>query len=339
MSNYDFLAPRTRKQSLVIVEGNHEKNVLMKLLLKVFPEIDIAGDNILIFGTNIYVLYTAIVKEYGETWDMEDVDLPYLVGKEKGYAESLSKDNFNNILLVFDYERHDPGFSEDKICRLQKYFTDSTDVGMLYLNYPMIESYQHFTGWPNNDFENVEVPVTLQPGNKYKNLIGHTMIAWLVDLPRKLDEILEEKFCISDANLRDGCQEQLLQLKESEEIEARVESILRAVILGNDLHTAKYLVSDIINKSMYCNMGLTYYEYMRKLFVEIIRHNIRKARKIVGGCYGIRDDGLHSVFEQIDFTEILDAENECSRDLLNGVIKVLNTSVLFIAEYKFFFRM
>lgn len=41
MSNYDFLKPRERKKSLFIVEGEHEKDVLFKLLLRAFPEIDI----------------------------------------------------------------------------------------------------------------------------------------------------------------------------------------------------------------------------------------------------------------------------------------------------------
>lgn len=60
MSNYDFLKPRERKKSLFIVEGEHEKDVLFKLLLRAFPEIDIREEDIIIFGTNIYLLYAMI---------------------------------------------------------------------------------------------------------------------------------------------------------------------------------------------------------------------------------------------------------------------------------------
>ncbi len=335
MSNYDFLTPRRRKQSLFIVEGNHEKNVLFKLLLRAFSEIDIKEEDILIFGTNIYQLYAMIVKEYEEDWDEGDVDLPYLVSKKWGYETPLSKDDFNNIVLVFDYERHDPFFSEEIICRLQKYFYDTTDVGKLFLNYPMIESYQHFEGWPGSNFEHEEIPVTLQPGNRYKNLVKDTMIARLVALPVKLKEILEERFSVEDSVVRDACVEQLLLLQDTNGIELEVEWILSSVIEGTDLQTAKYLILDIIEKASYCQEQLTYYEYVRKVFVDIIKQSICKARKIVGEDYNIPEHLLRDAFEQVDFFAVLAAENNASRDAVNGVIKVLNTSVLFVPDYSF----
>lgn len=56
---------RNRSQTLLIVEGNHEKNELFWLIFKCFPEINIDMDNVWIYGTNIYLLYEDIVKEYG----------------------------------------------------------------------------------------------------------------------------------------------------------------------------------------------------------------------------------------------------------------------------------
>ncbi len=46
MSNYDFITPRDRQRHLFIVEGNHEKNELLSLLLKCFPEMKIKEENI-----------------------------------------------------------------------------------------------------------------------------------------------------------------------------------------------------------------------------------------------------------------------------------------------------
>lgn len=57
---------RKRSQNLLIVEGNHEKNKLFWLLFACFPEIDIHMDDIWIYGTNIYLLYDDIEKEYGD---------------------------------------------------------------------------------------------------------------------------------------------------------------------------------------------------------------------------------------------------------------------------------
>ncbi|MFI3213036.1 MAG: hypothetical protein R3Y24_06795 [Eubacteriales bacterium] len=85
MNRYEEVQPRKRRQNLLIVEGKHEKNTLMKLLLEIYPEIDVTLNDIIIYGTNIYQLYAAIENEYGENWYELDIDLPYLVGKQKNY--------------------------------------------------------------------------------------------------------------------------------------------------------------------------------------------------------------------------------------------------------------
>lgn len=152
----------TRGQTLFIVEGHHEKNELFKLIIEVFPELSITEENIHIFGTNIYQLYQKIQEEYGEEWDDDDVDLPFVLNQsDPERFESIGrKRNYKNIFLIFDYEAQDPNFSIYKIQRLQKYFSDVTNNGQLYINYPMVESY--FDLEINND---------LQFLNKYLNKI------------------------------------------------------------------------------------------------------------------------------------------------------------------------
>ena len=122
---------RNRSQTLLIVEGNHEKNKLFWLLFKCFPEINIDMDNVWIYGTNIYMLYEDIAKEYGNDWIEEemDIDLPFVISKKKTPDNLRYKDDFINILLVFDYERHDTNFSERKIMGMEKRFSDMADMG------------------------------------------------------------------------------------------------------------------------------------------------------------------------------------------------------------------
>ena len=105
MNNYATEA-RRRGRSLLVVEGDHEKNELFWLVFKCYPELHVDMENIWIYGTNIYMLYEDIIREYGDDWENEWTD-------------------FTNIILVFDYERHDPQFSADKILRLQNYFSDA----------------------------------------------------------------------------------------------------------------------------------------------------------------------------------------------------------------------
>ena len=135
---------RNRSQTLLIVEGNHEKNELFWLIFKCFPEINIEMD----------------------------IDLPFVISKKQTPGNLRYKDDFTNIILVFDYERHDTNFSERKILDMQNNFSDAADMGKLYINYPMIESYQHLRTIPDSDFAERKIPVSLQPGSKYKELVG-----------------------------------------------------------------------------------------------------------------------------------------------------------------------
>ena len=98
---------RKRGQNLLVVEGNHEKNKLFWLIFRCFPEININMDEIWIYGTNIYQLYEDIVKEYGEEWTEgnEDIDLPFVISKKKHPKNLRYKEDFTNIILVFDYEK------------------------------------------------------------------------------------------------------------------------------------------------------------------------------------------------------------------------------------------
>lgn len=333
MSNYDWFRPRQRRQHLFIVEGKHEKNELMKLLLKSFPEIDMDLDDVIVYGTNIYQLYLDINREYEDDW--EEVDLPFIVSKKKGYKTPVRKTDFINIVLVFDYERHDPNFSEEKILKMQTYFVDSADAGQLYLNYPMIESYQHLLAIPDSDYADRSVPVNLQPGLQYKNLVKNTMVSNIVRLPLKLKEILAERFHVTDEEVCAQCVEGLLSIKETNFLLEQIETILSGVVMGRSLVTAKYQLADTLQQCGYLSAGLAYYRYTRYLFAHIIRHNICKANKILRGMYEIESGLLKDCFISLDLKEILRVQNNVSRDKEQGFIWVLNTYVFFIPDYNF----
>lgn len=93
--------------------------------------VNIDMDEIWIYGTNIYHLYEDIVKEYGNLWaeKNDDIDLPFVISKKHHLEQLRYKEDFTNIILVFDYERHDTNFSEKKILEMQRCFGDATDMG------------------------------------------------------------------------------------------------------------------------------------------------------------------------------------------------------------------
>lgn len=336
MNNYDWLRPRKRRRNLLIVEGKHEKNELLGLLLKSYPEIDIELEDIIIYKTNIYQLYDSIVNKYDEDWFDTDVDLPFIVSEKLNMNETLHKVDFMNILLIFDYERHDPFFSEEKINHLQQYFQDSTDVGKLYINYPMVESYQHLYSIPDSGYAERSISVSLQPGYKYKKLVKDTVIAHLIDLPGKMKEILSNRFRIED---QEKCSEYVQKLllihSEEKDVSIQVREILCEALDEQALLTAQYQMKDLIVKSGYACFGKTYFEYMRYVFKEIIAHNIRKGNLIQNEEYDFPDNELKEGYDNISFSHILERQNIRSRDSETGMIWVINTSVLFVPDYNF----
>lgn len=136
--------PALRKhRTLIIAEGKWEKETLFKTICMTFKELDIDWDrDVITYETNIYDLYDKIIDYYGDSEPPElmDVDLPILLKTKLKSLEGLTKQNFTNVLLVFDFEPHDPGFTPEKTSFLLTLFSDSSDNGKLYFNYPMVES-------------------------------------------------------------------------------------------------------------------------------------------------------------------------------------------------------
>lgn len=335
MNNFDVFVPRKRSQNLLIVEGNHEKNELFALLFKCFPEMNIDIEDVWIYATNIYQLYDEIVAEYGDEWYETDIDLPFVVSKKK-YPDKLRyKDDFVNIVLVFDYERHDTNFSEEKILKLQQYFVDSTDVGKLYINYPMIESYQDIIEIPDETYIDKTVAVSVRPGARYKAMVRDNCVTKNVEFPNKLLEIMEERFEVRNKELCKKCVELLLSLSEDNNLETRIFEILNGVVADNHIMTAQYQFLDKIRHCGYTKQGMDYHRYMRKVFQQIIYHNIKKAHRIQADDMQIDDMDYKACFDELDLVELLKRQNIVSRDSVDGFIWVLSTCIFLVPDYNF----
>ena len=59
---------------------------------------------------------------------------------------------YTDILLIFDLDPQDSLFTDEKIIRMQQYFCESSDMGKLYINYPMVESFYHMTSIPDPQY-------------------------------------------------------------------------------------------------------------------------------------------------------------------------------------------
>lgn len=331
MSDYNLLKKRDYKRSLLIVEGEHEKDKLFKLILQTFPEIDIDLKDIVIYRSNIYILYQQIVDQYGDAWYEEDVDMAFIVSKRLNYNPVLDKKSYKNIFLIFDYEHHDPNFSEDKIEKMQRYFTDSTDMGKLYINYPMIESYQHFKPFPDADYDELTVSVALQPGSCYKGLVKDTFIARLIDLPEKVEELLSKRFGLKDINACKKCTQKLLEISNPISLMEDINQVLLEFLADSEIQVAKKQIYNWLKRKEHIQNNKSYYDYMRDIFKQIVLHNINKGSKM----QNINSNDKRHLFELLDLNEILKIQNSVSRDAVKGYIWVLNTCVFLIPDYNF----
>lgn len=335
--NNDVSFSRSRGKILFIVEGHHEKECLLWLIFKTFPEmnIEVGSDNVWIYGTKIYSLYEDITNEYGSDWidTVDDVDLALVISKKKSEAVQYKTD-FTDIILIFDYERHDPSFSEHKIMSMQKYFADSTGVGKLYINYPMIESYKHFKSLPDNDFLYSKIAVSMQPGRKYKNFVNaESGVKDYFALPDEINKVLKERFGIADSEVCKYCCNKLLMLTNKHDLEKSIIMILGHEIDEKTLCTAKKYFKVKLSNFVHVNVGLTYWEFMREIFIGIICHNIFKAYRIQTDLPKLVNVDYEKYFRSINHMNVLEQQNRLSEN--DGFIWILNTSVLLIPDYNY----
>lgn len=140
---------KVKQKILILVEGAKTDVALMKRLLSTY-EIDFNYE-IISYCTNIYTLY----HEMFEDNNPADIDLLQLLKSRE--PDPLKKDIFDvfysDILLIFDLDPQDPGFAPEKISNMAKYFVESSDMGKLYINYPMVEAFYHMVSIPDPAYD------------------------------------------------------------------------------------------------------------------------------------------------------------------------------------------
>ncbi len=206
---------RERRRTLLIIEGSQGEYELFSLLLDGFPKITIKESDIWVYGTDIYDLHKDLEDYYGKDWATNkeiDVDLPFLLSKKMKMKKKVRKSEFANIILVFDYERQDPYFSEEAILNMQRVFNDPTDKGKLYINYPMVESYKHFKCLPDPGYYDRTMDIDYTKGNVYKNKVKkESAIQKYFDFPKKMDKALKDRYEVEDILERSNIWNRYLQ--------------------------------------------------------------------------------------------------------------------------------
>lgn len=87
--------------------------------------------------------------------DPSDIDLLQLLKSREPdpVKKAFFDTSYSDILLIFDLDPQDPCFTSEKISRLARYFVESSDMGKLYINYPMVEAFYHMANIPDPDYD------------------------------------------------------------------------------------------------------------------------------------------------------------------------------------------
>jgi len=153
---------------LVLVEGAKTDVRLIKHLLSVY-EID-SKYEVVSYNTNIYTLYKEM---FYDGKPQEKDTLQVLKQHEQDKEKKLIfEQEYTDILLVFDVDTQDNLFTSDKIFTMMNYFIESTDMGRLYLNYPMVEAFYHMSSIPDHAYNDRIVTMNELLEDTYKTRVN-----------------------------------------------------------------------------------------------------------------------------------------------------------------------
>lgn len=152
---------------LILVEGAKLDVKLMAHLLSIYGISQ--SHQIVSYKTNIYDLYQHMFIEN----EPDAVDLLQLLKeREPNPANKAIFDaHYSDILLIFDLDPQDTRFSSEKITQMINYFVESSDMGKLYLNYPMVEAFYHMRNIPDDDYNTYEATLLELQQHKYKDRV------------------------------------------------------------------------------------------------------------------------------------------------------------------------
>lgn len=173
------------KKILAVVEGEKKEPEILAKLLSIYA---LRDREIVSYKANIYDLYDKLFALYGD--NVENVDIQEFLkeSSDNDDVQEILDDRYTDILLVFDFDPQDNRYSGEKLIRMLQIFSDSTQLGRLYINYPMVESFYHFRSLDDKSFleETYTLP-DVSPGSVYKKIVADvSCIHQLQDMDKKM---------------------------------------------------------------------------------------------------------------------------------------------------------
>lgn len=131
-----------------IVEGESREPLIIANLTQIFFK-SLPCIISLSAGENLYMLWNILKQDEYET-DIIEVLREYSPSARKRLEEeNLTRDNIEEIYLFFDYDGHQNNVpieaaNEDVVREMLGVFSNETELGKLYISYPMVEALRDF---------------------------------------------------------------------------------------------------------------------------------------------------------------------------------------------------
>lgn len=154
---------------LFVVEGDaDEPRFIKQLFQKCYSSVPFKTYT---YRTNLHNLAKVIEEEYPD-FESDEIDIKLVLKskEENSDKRKILEAKYTDIFLIFDFEPQQDVPRFPVIRRMLTYFNDSTNHGKLFINYPMMQSYKHFTKLPEPEFESLKV--TIDECKSYKRIVG-----------------------------------------------------------------------------------------------------------------------------------------------------------------------
>jgi hypothetical protein len=151
---------------LFVVEGKNNEKYIIDNLTKFFIHEGATTSLICAYCAEIYQLYRALDSD-------PDLDLFMLLKEMKQNREilkSFKSSDFGTIYLFFDYDGHSTLANDEALHKALLLFNDETNLGKLFVSYPMVEALKHYSD--TIDFKELKVKAKENIG--YKEMAAKT---------------------------------------------------------------------------------------------------------------------------------------------------------------------
>jgi len=121
---------------LFVFEGKKTEVQIFSNLKKYFLNESTNTNLIAVYCQTIYNLYQELDND-------SDLDLFTIIKEkivDKYKLQYISSKNVSEIYLFFDYDGHAPNASQSKLENMLTLFNEETELGKLYISYPMVEA-------------------------------------------------------------------------------------------------------------------------------------------------------------------------------------------------------